>query len=148
MGSPMVFQTAPPHPASKARITWSPQFAGGPEASQNGFGHRMPAKFVVRSATATSKRLENAERGALSIGDGVHDLAPAVHAVPAGVILRIAGASGGTVDANQTAVGFELQPISEARLAEGEHDHVARDLIFRARDGLGRLAPLVVGRPE
>src|SRR5579863_3753773 len=51
MGSPMVFQTAPPHPASNARITWSPQLAGGPDASQNGLGHRMPpAKLVVRSA--------------------------------------------------------------------------------------------------
>src|SRR5580658_5026465 len=51
MGSPSVFQTAPPHPASKARITWSPQLAGGPEASQNGFGQRMaPANIVVRSA--------------------------------------------------------------------------------------------------
>src|SRR5437588_5224443 len=51
MGSPRVFQTAPPHPASKARITWSPQFAGGPEASQNGLGHRMPpAKVVLSSA--------------------------------------------------------------------------------------------------
>src|SRR3977135_706935 len=51
MGSPRVFHTAPPQPASKARITCSPQLAGGPEASQNGLGQRMPpAKFVVRSA--------------------------------------------------------------------------------------------------
>src|SRR5260370_5087234 len=51
MGSPSVFQTAPPQPASNARSTCSPQFAGGPDASQNGFGQRMPpAKTVVRSA--------------------------------------------------------------------------------------------------
>src|SRR5437773_11935525 len=56
MGSPMVFQTAPPQPASKARITWSAQFEGGPDASQNGFGQRIPAKFVVRSATVFTLR--------------------------------------------------------------------------------------------
>src|SRR5208283_1525374 len=50
MGSPRVFQTAPPQPASKARITWLPQLVGGPEASQKGLGHRMPAKLVERSA--------------------------------------------------------------------------------------------------
>src|ERR1039457_7453856 len=55
IGSPRVFHTAPPQPASKARITWSPQFAGGPEASQKGFGQRMPpAKFVVKSAIYAS----------------------------------------------------------------------------------------------
>src|SRR5580692_4432025 len=51
MGSPKVFQTAPPQPASKARITCTPQLAGGPDASQNGLGQRMPpANTVVRSA--------------------------------------------------------------------------------------------------
>ncbi len=56
MGSPMVFHTAPPQPASKARITWSPQLVGGPDASQKGFGHRMPAKFVERSAMVFTVR--------------------------------------------------------------------------------------------
>src|SRR5580692_2877693 len=50
MGSPMVFQTAPPQPWSKARMICSPQLVGGPEANQNGLGLRMPAKLVVRSA--------------------------------------------------------------------------------------------------
>src|SRR5580698_6035352 len=50
MGSPMVFQTAPPQPLSKARMICSPQLVGGPEANQNGLGLRMPAKLVVRSA--------------------------------------------------------------------------------------------------
>src|ERR1019366_8462317 len=50
MGSPRVFQTAPPQPASKARMTCSPQLVGGPEASQKGFGQWMrPAKVVERS---------------------------------------------------------------------------------------------------
>src|SRR5215469_8044548 len=50
MGSPIVFQTAPPHPASNARITWPPVLVGGPEASQKGFGLVRPANFTVRSA--------------------------------------------------------------------------------------------------
>src|SRR5580658_3684257 len=52
MGSPMVFQTAPPQPASKARITWPAVFDGGPEASQKGFGDSMPQNFTFRSAIA------------------------------------------------------------------------------------------------
>ncbi len=38
IGSPNVFQTAPPQPASNARMTCSPQLVGGPDASQNGLG--------------------------------------------------------------------------------------------------------------
>src|SRR4051812_13017399 len=50
----MVFQMAPPQPASKARMICSPQLVGGPEASQKGLGQRMPAKLVVRSAMGLS----------------------------------------------------------------------------------------------
>src|ERR1700746_1461833 len=46
IGSPIVFQTAPPHPASNARITCSPQFVGGADASQNGFRHGIPQNVV------------------------------------------------------------------------------------------------------
>src|SRR5208282_1113964 len=49
MGSPMVFQTAPPQPASKARITWPPVLVGGPEASQKGLGERRPQKLTDKS---------------------------------------------------------------------------------------------------
>src|SRR6185312_12487915 len=45
----MVFQTAPPQPASKARMTCPAVLVGGPEESQNGFGERMPAKVTERS---------------------------------------------------------------------------------------------------
>jgi hypothetical protein len=45
-GSPIVFHTAPPHPASNARIICSPQFVGGALASQNGFKHFIPANVV------------------------------------------------------------------------------------------------------
>src|SRR6266446_4113960 len=47
----MVFQTAPPQPASNARCTCIPELLGGAEASQNGFGERIPAKLMLRSAT-------------------------------------------------------------------------------------------------
>ena len=50
MGSPSVFHTAPPQPASKARLIWSPVFVGGAEASQKGLGEEMPAMFTRRSA--------------------------------------------------------------------------------------------------
>src|SRR5215510_8455612 len=59
IGSPSVFQTAPPHPASNARSTIEPMFVGGAEASQNGLGDFMPAKFMLRSAinlTSDKKR--------------------------------------------------------------------------------------------
>src|SRR5437868_8968624 len=77
IGSPMVFQTAPPQPASKARITCSPQLAGGPEASQNGFGQRiLPANKVVRSAMLRPHCFRLQERGdadacALTVGNCV-----------------------------------------------------------------------------
>ncbi len=49
IGLPSVFHTAPPQPASKARITCSPEFVGGALASQNGLGLLIPARFVERS---------------------------------------------------------------------------------------------------
>src|SRR5260221_6365199 len=48
-GAPIVFPPAPPHPASNARCTCMPEFAGGADASQNGFGERIPAKLIRRS---------------------------------------------------------------------------------------------------
>src|SRR2546428_7417135 len=50
IGSPIVFQTAPPQPSSNALATWPYVFVGGPDASQKGFGLWMPAKVVRRSA--------------------------------------------------------------------------------------------------
>src|SRR5215469_9757308 len=86
IGSPMVFQTAPPQPASKARITWSAQLAGGPEASQKGLGQRIPAKTVERSATTLLQPPRHGKRRAFAISDGVHHFAPAIDAIPARVI--------------------------------------------------------------
>src|SRR5262245_20227593 len=96
MGSPIVFQTAPPQPASNARITWYAVLAGGPDAIQNGLGLLMPAQSVVRSAMSLSPRsaqveVDGAGRG-LAVGHRVHDLLAAVHAVAARVEPRDAGA--------------------------------------------------------
>src|SRR5215471_18678311 len=131
MGSPMVFQTAPPHPASKARMTWSPQFAGGPDASQNGLGQRMPAKFVVRSATAD---LQHALRGALAVGDGIHHLAAAVHTVTSGIIFRIAGTARGAVHDDEAVLRVHRKRRGQARLTERGNHHVAVHLVFGARN--------------
>ena len=46
----MVFQTTPPQPASKARWAWYAVLAGGPLATQNGFGDLIPARLMDRSA--------------------------------------------------------------------------------------------------
>src|SRR5262245_34470048 len=113
---PSVFQTAPPQPYSKARMTCSPEFDGGAEASQNGFGDLMPAQFAERSAMdgtlrdrghfasvdrrnpvvvarrggfAGEQRLINAPGRALAVGGGVDDFLAAVDGVAAGEDGRI-----------------------------------------------------------
>src|SRR5580704_12872364 len=63
MGSPIVFQTAPPQPASNARITCPPVLVGGPEASQNGFGLVIPANFTLRSAISRLLSYFSTRRG-------------------------------------------------------------------------------------
>src|SRR4030095_11288624 len=67
----MVFQTAPPQPASKARCTCMPELLGGADASQNGFGERIPAKLMFRSATC-HQPFVNCTRGKFSILDRHH----------------------------------------------------------------------------
>src|ERR1700742_856162 len=101
MGSPMVFQTAPPQPASKARMICSPQLVGGAEASQKGLRHGMPAKVVSRVGLGIAASVRGAEQpggdgkaGAFAIGDGVNDLAAAVGAVSASEVARIGGLAG------------------------------------------------------
>src|SRR5712675_771871 len=108
MGSPSVFQTAPPQPASNARSTCSPQFAGGPDASQKGLGQLIaPANMVVRSAILDSLRsgpicnrrqvanlpykIYHAERCSFSFGYCIYYFSAAVHAVACGVVARICG---------------------------------------------------------
>src|SRR5450432_3627623 len=108
MGSPMVFHTAPPQPASKARMICSPQLVGGPEASQKGLGQRMPAKLVVRSAMLHRPEFHHPEGGAFAVGHGIDHLAAAVDAIAAGVVFRMAGAAGGAIHRNGSAVHFQM----------------------------------------
>src|SRR5882724_4027944 len=56
MGSPMVFHTNPPQPASKARCACPTVFDGGPDATQKGLGDLMPAKLTDRLAISCSFR--------------------------------------------------------------------------------------------
>src|SRR5580698_8453908 len=100
MGSPMVFQTAPPQPASKARVICSPQLVGGAEASQKGFGERIPAKFTARfgaSGMGNLERPRNRRARSFAIGDRVDDFASAIDAIAAGKIFGIRGNAGGTI---------------------------------------------------
>src|SRR5208283_4570656 len=94
MGSPSVFHTAPPQPASKARITCSPQLAGGPEASQKGLGQRMPAKLVVRSAMLRLQASNHGQGGAFAVGNRVDHFAASIDTIAAGVITGMAGLAG------------------------------------------------------
>src|ERR1700722_2081463 len=97
MGSPMVFQTAPPQPASKARIICSPQLVGGADASQNGLRHSMPQK-VLASVGLDFDMLHpqpssDSDSSALPIRHRVHDLAPAVRTISPSKKLRLRGLS-------------------------------------------------------
>src|SRR3990170_4329729 len=106
MGWPRVFHTAPPQPAAKARITWSPVLVGGAEASQNGLGERMPARLIPRSAMVVVPFAPavDAARGALALGDGVDDLGPAAGGVAADEVARVVGLHGERVVARPAAL--------------------------------------------
>src|SRR5271168_2435937 len=94
----MVFHTAPPQPASKARITCSPVLVGGADASQKGFGDAIPAKFTARLGTLVDMRTlqqpSDRHARALALGHRIDHLAAAVHAVAAREVARIRGLSG------------------------------------------------------
>src|SRR4051812_17723489 len=87
MGLPSVFQTAPPQPASKARMTWPPVLVGGADASQKGLGEKMPAKRVERSAMDDC--LMNGSGGTFSLGDGIDHLFASVREVASRVDSRM-----------------------------------------------------------
>src|ERR1700744_1902428 len=93
VGSPMVFHTAPPQPASKALMICSPQLVGGAEASQNGLGHGMPQKVVARVGLGGGKLglqpRGNTDARAFSVGNCVDDFAATIDAVATGKELRV-----------------------------------------------------------
>src|ERR1700752_4985393 len=102
----MVFQTAPPQPASKARMTCSPVLVGGADASQKGLGEAMPAKFTARFMSDIS-RLQLARNGhpcALPVRDCAPHFASAVHAVSAGKVFWIRRLAGLALDNHPPAI--------------------------------------------
>src|ERR1700739_831700 len=112
MGSPMVFQTAPPHPASNARMTCSPQFVGGADASQKGFGHLIPANVVSSVGLGLDivvlQPCCDADACAFAVSNGVDDLAASVGAVASCEILWIRGLTCSTVDHDAPALKLKF----------------------------------------
>src|SRR5580698_10596997 len=109
MGSPMVFQTAPPQPASKARMICSPQLVGGADASQKGLRHLMPAKVVSRvvlGILSSEEPRRHCNPSALAVCDSIDDFAASVGAVAASEVFRVGGLAGGAID--EDAAAFEL----------------------------------------
>src|SRR6185503_5142507 len=138
-----------PHPASKARITWSPQFAGGPDASQKGLGQRMPAKRVVRSATSG---LHDCQSRAPAIGYGIDDFPRAVHTTAAGVIFWVARAPAGAVHHDRAAMDDDAaglrQLTHEPRLAQSWDHEVALDGVLAAGNRLRAAASARIRRTQ
>src|SRR5256886_12121429 len=87
IGSPIVFQTAPPQPSSNALATWPYVFVGGPDASQKGFGLWMPAKVVRRSAIG--QPFVNLLCGLHTFCRGVDNLRSAIRTISAHKHLRM-----------------------------------------------------------
>src|SRR6185437_250508 len=133
MGSPMVFQTAPPQPASKARMTCSPQLVGGAEASQKGLRHLMPAKVVSRvglGILSSQDPCSHCGAGALTVSHGIDDLTAAVGAVAACEVFGVGGLAGGAVDEDAAALELYFgglcfaagEELGVRGLADGEDD--------------------------
>src|ERR1019366_1087471 len=109
----MVFQTAPPQPASKARMICSPQLVGGAEASQKGFGASMrPAKLcTLISGIGRLRNLEDGLRSALAIGHSVHYFAATVSTVSSGEVARIARLSSFRIGHDHSAAQFNAAQL-------------------------------------
>src|SRR5487761_2101100 len=137
----MVFHTAPPQPASKARMICSPQLVGGAEASQKGLGELMPPAnpWTRMSGTGNLREVEHGECGALAVGHGIHNFASAVDAVAASEVAGMAGLSGGAIGDDAAVPHFDvselLHELCERRLADGGYDHVEGDGGLRFGDG-------------
>src|SRR5437773_242860 len=152
IGSPIVFQTAPPQPESNALATCTYVFVGGPLASQNGFGLLMPAKFTLRSAINVSfvQDLE-AALVELSVSQEFVDSASRLNAVGRGVddLRAAAGAIAadenfGVVAHHAAAVETQTERLGDLlarRLAQRAENYVAFDHVRAAGDFLeGALA--------
>src|SRR5215469_14969799 len=105
----MVFQTAPPQPASKARMICSPQLVGGAEASQKGFGPLiLPAKPRTRiSGIGGLRDLQDGASSTFAVGDSVYNLAAAVGTIAAGKVAGIAGLAGFRIGDNDAVAHLD-----------------------------------------
>src|SRR4051812_42539907 len=122
MGVPSVFHTAPPQPASNARCTWPPEFAGGADASQKRLSERMPAQFgEIATTDVCLQRTIDCARGTLAFGQGIHHVFSAVRTVATLPDLRSAREGVGADDdaallelvAGQKSDGFVEVPFSD-----------------------------------
>src|SRR5262249_42350789 len=155
-----VFHTAPPQPASNARITWSAVLVGGPEASQNGFGLTMPAVFVVQSmglllplvfqllmsippGLARDRARSGGDGGVHGVGgllgalDHLHDggRVATSHAIAGGVDAWVARAPGRRVGRDATILSLNAegaQCFERRHLSGGLDHHVALDHVCAA----------------
>jgi hypothetical protein len=122
IGSPIVFQTAPPHPASNARIICSPQLVGGAEASQKGLMQGIPAKVVLSVGTLSLQPRSDADSGTFAVGHCIHYFASTIGAVASCKILRVRRLPGDAIDKNVSALKLDLavlKKISVRRLSDG-----------------------------
>src|SRR5258708_6847195 len=107
----MVFHTAPPQPASKARMICSPLFVGGAEASQKGFNDAIPAKLTARfgvlSGMCSLQSIRDRYRSPLALGHRIHYLAAAVRAVACREVPRVIGLACPAIHNHNTAVELE-----------------------------------------
>src|ERR1700675_2009083 len=123
----MVFQTAPPQPASNARCICAPELVGGAEASQKGLGERIPAKFVLRSAMIYQPLVDRTS-GELTILHR-HDRRsrPAcANTIASGKNPRRTTFKIG-IDADKTSIGFQIETRSQRQfvLADSFNDLVS-----------------------
>src|ERR1700733_9413765 len=113
IGSPIVFQTAPPHPASNARMTCSPQFVGGADASQNGLRHLMPQNVLSSVGLGLDmlflQPCSDADASPFAVRNRVHNLAPAVGTVSASEELRVRCLACCAVDEDAAAFKLDLR---------------------------------------
>src|SRR5712664_165055 len=126
-----------------------PELLGGAEASQNGFGERMPAKLIPRSAMLHQPFM-NRMPGQLSVLHGPHGgsstpradaVSPSVNARQTRFEIRI--------HVDKSLFGFEFQPGSESGflLSDGLHHLVCGEKEFRSRDRLRRGTSRNIRRP-
>src|SRR5277367_804296 len=107
----MFFQTAPPQPASKARMTCSPQFVGGAEASQNGFMHRIPAKVVSSVGILFLQPCCDADASTFAISDCIDYLATSVCTVASGEVFWIRSLPSRPIDHNASLLQLDLAAV-------------------------------------